>query len=742
MDKTEASNEDANSVELMITFQKARANVESRGAAQIDLVFILNALLDDTAVVNAMKTKGIDCNTLRFYLEKHLDDRKYPEEISEKGTAISEILDSALRQLIMKTSLQKATNVDLLNAIWNVTPTPAREYYAVSAIDLCLTQDNETIRGCTRANFVFESFAPNAIPQSDDPTIAKTDKNANVRIFKDVEFCTNLTYLAFQGKIDPVFGRDPEVENMMQVITLRKKSNPILLGEPGVGKTAVVEALAVRIIADAVPEQLRGSEIVALDIARFIAGTRQRGDFEQRISNLVDTLETNPNIILFVDEIHTLVGGTLGASDAAELLKPALSGGRIKVIGATTHGEYLKYFGKNPAMARRFQPITIAEPDVEQAIKIIDKVIPTYKNHHNLEYCDTAAKLAVELSKSFIVDKQLPDKAIDVIDRAGSLAKTEGRASVEEADIFSVVQTMSGIKISSNEKFVENVLEDLQQRILGQDAACKTIAKALARANSGFSREDRAKSSILLYGPDASGKRHAARQIATILNTKMIRLDMSEFSEPHTTSRLVGSPPGYVGYGEGGQLSEAVRRNPSCVIFLDRIDLAHPNVRGIIMQAIDNGLITDSMGNLVSFTGVTVILSVVHENVKKTIGFSSSAANDDERPENLPRDLVDAVDVIVEFKTMPEDALLTVAEKHVTDFMDRLTKKDVRISLPNDIASKLASSAKDDGGNAKAVERAFKKLIEDPVLDALPQRGQHISVSINGKDTVVDRLAS
>jgi len=741
--------------ELKSAFERAKAEVEHRGAAHIDLVFALNALLDDKSVVKAMADKGIDCNMLRFYIEKHLDSRNYPEEVGRDGVSLSSILFKAISQVFLRKPQQEVTNLDLLNEIWNVPPTPAREYFAISAIELCLAQDVETIRNCSRANFVFE---PTGLPdnaqsetrhegmlipsQNVGANPSSNHATVNNRVFKDVEFCTNLTNQAFLKKIDPVFGRDQEVDRMTEVITRRKKNNPILLGEPGVGKTAVVEALAVRIVEDKVPGQLKNTEIVALDIARFIAGTRQRGDFEQRIANLVETLEANPNLILFVDEIHALVGGTLGASDAAELLKPALSSGRIRVIGATTHGEYLKYFGRNPAMARRFQPIGITEPDVDQAIKIIEKVIPTYAKFHNLAYCDASARLAVELSKSFIVDKQLPDKAIDVIDEAGASAAAAGRNTVEEADFFKVVQRMSGIKIASNEIFASTVLDDLKKRILGQDEACNKIAKALARANSGLAREDRAKASILLYGPDASGKRHAARQIANILNTKMIRIDMSEFVESHSTSRLIGAPPGYVGYGEGGQLSEAVRRNPSSVIFLDRMDLAHPNVASIILQAIENGVITDSMGNVVSFTGTTVVMSASYDNQRKTIGFGSSQIEEtDERPEGLPPMLLDAVDVAVEFKPMPEVALVTVAEKHVSELVGRLKKRDVQVTIAGNINETLASIAKDDNGTAKAVERAFKKLVEDPVLDALPRRGQHLKVTVENEKPTVELIA-
>lgn len=758
MDRTEASdNVSQISPEVKDTFERAKAAAEKRGTSHIDLVYALNALLDDKSIIQALNDKGIDHHALRFFLENHLDSRSVEpvEGNSESKQIVSEILWQAISHAFANKSHADVTNIDLLNAIWNTSPSPAREFYAVTAIDMCLAQDIEAVRSCSRANFVFQNFASGSITRPEDANYrvndelesAATDKitpaaEKSVVTFKDIEFCTNLTYKAFMKTIDPVFGRDTEIDNMIQVISLRKKNNPILLGEPGVGKTAVVEGLAVRIVENDVPMQLKGTEIVALDVASFIAGSRQRGDFEQRISNLVKTLEANPNVILFVDEIHTLVGGTLGASDAAELLKPALSSGKIKVIGATTHGEYLKYFGKNPAMARRFQPIAIVEPTADEAIQIIEKIVPTYAAHHDLKYCATASRLAVELSKAFIVDKQLPDKAIDVIDRAGALAKSTGKQLVEEADFYDVVQRMSGIKISANENFASTVLADLKKRILGQDEACTKIAKALARANSGYTRDDRAKCSILLYGPSSTGKRHAARQIASVLNTKMIRLDMTEFTEPHSISRLVGSPPGYVGYGEGGQLSEAARRNPSSVIFLDSIDHAHSNVVSIIMQAIENGAITDSMGNVISFTGATIVMSIAHEIKKTSIGFGSPQAEDtNDNPEGISRQILDAVDVAVEFKPMPADALTTVASGYVKDFVSRLAKKDVAIFVPESIDEVLAELAKKDGGSAKAVERAFKKLLEDPVLDALPQRGHHVRVNVENNKSTVDFIA-
>lgn len=738
--------------ELKSAFERAKTEAEWRGAAQIDLVLVLNALLDDKIVALAMQEKGIDLTVLRFYIEKHLDARSYPEKIGKEGISLSVNLFKAVAQAFKRKPKQEVTNLDLLNEIWNVPPTPAREFYAVSAIELCLAQSMETIRNCARMNFVFgptgldnnsqprhpyeEAFPPSYNVEIKPLSVAKMEDG---RIFKEVEFCTNLTSLAHKKLIDPVFGRDQEIDRMTEVISRRKKNNPILLGEPGVGKTAVVEALAVRIIEGEVPHLLRSAEIIALDIARFIAGTRQRGDFEQRISNLVETLEANSNLILFVDEIHALVGGTVGASDAAELLKPALSSGRIRVIGATTHGEYLKYFGRNPAMARRFQPISIAEPDVDHAVMIIDKLIPTYAKFHNLTYCENASRLAVELSKSFIVDKQLPDKAIDVIDEAGASAAASGRNTVEEVDFYKVVQRMSGIKIAATENFGATVLEDLNERILGQTDACTQLARALARSNSGLNREDRAKTAILLYGPESSGKRYAARQVANILNTKMIRIDMSEFVESHSTSRLIGAPPGYIGYGEGGQLTEAVRRNPSSVIFLDRMELAHPNVTSIILQAIENGVITDSMGNNVSFTGTTVILSITHENMRKTIGFGSNKNEEhNDRPDGIPSSLLDAADVAVEFKPMPEVALKTVASKLISDLVKRLEKKDVKITIKDDVSQELALAAKEDVGTAKSVEIAFKKLIEDTVLDALPKRGQHLALTLVDKKPLLE----
>lgn len=738
--------------ELKSAFERAKVEAELRGAAHIDLVFALNAMLDDQTVTMAMNEKGIDCTTLKFYIEEHLNTRSYPEEVGSEGVSLSKNLLKAVSQAFIKKPKKEVTNLDLLNEIWNVPPTPAREYYAISAIELCLSQNIDTIRNCSRANFVFSLTGLDNNEQSGYPyeeafpplynveiKPSNKEKIEDIRVFKDVEFCTNLTSMAHKGKIDPVYGRDQEIDRMTEVISRRKKNNPILLGEPGVGKTAVVEALAVRIIEGQVPHQLKNTEIMSLDIARFIAGTRQRGDFEQRITNLVETLEANSNLILFVDEIHALVGGTVGASDAAELLKPALSSGRIRVIGATTHGEYLKYFGRNPAMARRFQPITISEPDVDQAIKIIDKVIPTYTKFHNISYCENAARLAVELSKSFIVDKQLPDKAIDVIDEAGASVAAAGRHAVLEADFYNVVQRMSGIKIASNETFGATVLQDLKKAILGQEDACNQISKALARSNSGLTREDRVKTAILLYGPKSSGKRHAARQIATILNTKMIRIDMSEFVESHSTSRLIGAPPGYIGYGEGGQLTEAVRRNPSSVIFLDRMELAHPNVTSIIIQAIENGIITDSMGNNVSFTGSTVIMSIPYEKVRKTIGFGNNQPDDfNERPEGIPSSLIDAVDVAVEFKSMPETALITVAEKLISDLIERLNKKDIQMTISDDVSNILARVAMDEVSTAKSVERAFKRLIEDTILDALPQRGQHFNLTIEGEKPIIE----
>lgn len=738
--------------ELVTCFRGAKRFALDRKESGINLISALYGLLRSDRVKEALSIKGIDVDLLQRYLENS-GVTPNQENHYDPTNNLSPLLYAAFTRAALKNTL--IDPLSLLNEIWNTWPSPAKEYYAVTAIDQCLVQNLETARRCDRRSFAFEAktYPPEKVKVKNDSfdeflddVSRETDINfedaASTRSFTKVTYCTNLTAQAFEGKIDPIFGRDQEINRVTEIVTRRKKNNPILLGEPGVGKTAIVEALAVKIIDGEVPKQLLTSEILALDIARFIAGTNHRGDFEQRITNLVEALENNPQLILFVDEIHTLVGGTLGASDAAELLKPALSSGRIRVIGATTHGEYLKYFGKNPAMARRFQPVAISEPSIDDAIKIIDKVIPTYADYHGVSYTEASATLAVELSKSFILDKQLPDKAIDVIDEVGSYTAASGRKHVDENDIYTIVQRMSGIKIVANEGFAMTALADLKSRILGQDKACEKLAKALARGNSGLTREDRAKASILLYGPDATGKRYAATQIAELLNVKMTRLDMTEYVDGHSISRLIGSPPGYVGYGEGGQLSEAIRRNPSSVLFLDKIEFAHPNVLNIILQAIETGFITDSMGNTVSFTGTTVIMSATHENNRKVIGFGNSSHQESEDilPDGLPSGLLEAVDTAVEFKKMPEQALSAVANKHINEMIERLKKKGVTITTTENLDRKITEKAVSDDGSAKAVERAFRKMVEDPILDALPRRGQNIQVTINDTETIVKIL--
>ncbi|MEE0434491.1 MAG: ATP-dependent Clp protease ATP-binding subunit [Peptococcaceae bacterium] len=636
------------------------------------------------------------------------------------------------------------------------------------------------------------------------------------------EYGRNLNQMAKEGKIDPVIGRSKEIERVIQILIRRTKNNPVLIGEPGVGKTAIAEGLAQRIVSGEVPELLKDKEIINVDMGGLVAGSKYRGDFEERVKNIIEEVKSRKNVILFIDELHTIVGAGAaeGSLDAANILKPELARGELQVIGATTLDEYRKYIEKDAALERRFQPVTVDEPTVDDAIDILRGIKDKYEAFHNVEIEDAAIISAVKLSDRYINDRQLPDKAIDLIDEACSRvrlrhnvapdtiqkmeAELEGLTGEMEAaiqaqafekaaeirdkkkvlqeqltsardawdkqnktshqvvtaeDIAEVVSNWSGVPVTKlTEEDSERLLHletILHERVVGQDEAVTAVSKAVRRAHSGLKDAKRPIGSFLFLGPTGVGKTELAKALAEALfddENAMVRIDMSEYMEKFAVSRLVGAPPGYVGYDEGGQLTEAVRRKPYSVILLDEIEKAHPDVFNILLQVLDDGRLTDSQGRVVDFKNTVIIMT---SNLgsqaimnSKTLGFTSES-DDQEKTDyeamksrvmdNLKKafrpEFLNRIDDIVVFHPLTADELKEIVGIMMKDLTKRLADRDLKISMSDEALEEIAKVGYDPEFGARPLRRAIQNQIEDPLADDLLagkfKAGDTIHVSVN-----------
>lgn len=610
------------------------------------------------------------------------------------------------------------------------------------------------------------------------------------------EFARDLTQLARDKKLDPVIGRAKEIERVIQILSRKTKNNPVLIGESGVGKTAIVEGLALAIIEKTVPELLYEKRVLSLDLAGLIAGTKYRGEFEERLKKIMKEITSSTSIVIFIDELHTLIGAGAaeGAVDAANILKPALARGELQCIGATTITEYRKYIEKDSALERRFQTVKVAEPSVEDAIKILDGLKKAYESHHKVRYTTKALEQAVKLSHRYINDRYLPDKAIDIIDEAGSKARLAncGRpesikeaeeeirvlsvkkedlvrsqeyekaasirdevnrkklivedmirawqerletqaVTIDEDQILSVISMWTGIPLekmeeSENEKLV-NMDKILQQRVVGQDTAIETISRAVRRSRTGFKNEKRPTGSFIFLGPTGVGKTELAKALATFLFGKedhILRIDMSEYMEPHAVSRLIGAPPGYVGYDDGGQLTEFVRRKPYSVILLDEIEKAHHDLFNILLQIMEEGNLTDTKGRKVNFRDTILIMTsnIGAKEIQKggRVGFEDQAGDRDKAKSELARDelkkyfnpeFLNRVDEVIYFQPLKKEEIVSIVSIMLKDFNERLLERKILISMTQDAKEYMAEIGYDSAFGARPLRRIFQKELED-----------------------------
>jgi len=550
------------------------------------------------------------------------------------------------------------------------------------------------------------------------------------------QYTQNLNLAAKAGKIDPLIGRDSEVERVIQVLCRRRKNNPLLVGEAGVGKTAIAEGLAWRITEGAVPDVLADACVYSLDMGALLAGTKYRGDFEQRLKAVLKQLKESPKAILFIDEIHTLIGAGAasgGTLDASNLLKPALSSGQLKCIGATTYTEYRGIFEKDHALSRRFQKIDVNEPSIEQTVQILRGLKQRFEDHHSVKYSAAALSAAAELSAKFINDRHLPDKAIDVIDEAGAaqriLPKSRQKKIIGKAEIEDIVSKIARIPpqaVSSDDRSKLATLErDLKAVVFGQDAAIDALSASIKMARSGLGKPDKPIGAFLFSGPTGVGKTEVAKQLAFILGIELLRFDMSEYMERHAVSRLIGAPPGYVGFDQGGLLTEAITKKPHCVLLLDEIEKAHPEVFNILLQVMDHGTLTDNNGRKADFRNVIIIMTTnagAETLQKNVIGFAGAREPGDEMAEikrMFTPEFRNRLDAIISFKPLNEEIILRVVDKFLMQLEEQLHEKRVEVIFTDALRAYLGRKGFDPLMGARPMQRLIQDTIRRALADEL-----------------------
>ena len=609
--------------------------------------------------------------------------------------------------------------------------------------------DYDCIRNYMEAAGLFSSASQNG-PQEEDGAAAQEDGNAKERSNEASElekYGYDLTKAAMAGKLDPVSGREAEIERVIQILGRRKKNNPMLVGDPGVGKSAIVEAIALRIASGDTTPALLGKRIISLDIAAIVAGTKFRGDFEKRLKAIINEISSNPDIILFIDEFHTIVGagGASGSLDAANILKPALARGEIHCIGATTMDEFRKIVEKDGALDRRFQKIMVEPTDIPQTMQILKLLQMKYEFFHFVNYTDEAIEACVKLSDRYITDRCLPDKAIDVMDEAGSMVrlkrpgeKAGDLPKVTEEDVAAVISTMTRIpvyKVASSERTkLIKMEEKLKERIVGQDDAIEKVVKAIRRNRAGIKNPYRPIGSFLFFGPTGVGKTQLAKSLAEYLfdsEDNMVRIDMSEYMEKFTASKLIGAPPGYVGFEEGGQLSERVRRKPYCVVLLDEIEKAHPDIFNLLLQVLDEGRLTDSNGRTVDFRNTILIMTsnVGSREVDEFgtgLGFATSAGSLEEKRKNIleksikrlfPPEFLNRIDEQIFFNSLSREDIGKIIEIELRDLRERVSAAGYRLTITAAAKKIVLDAGFDPAYGARPLKRAIQKYIEDPVSE-------------------------
>jgi ATP-dependent Clp protease ATP-binding subunit ClpA len=721
--------------ELEVSLHMAFVEARQQRHEFITVEHLLMALLDNPSAAEVLRACSANIDDLRKSLAQFIKENTPTvggaDEVDTQPTlGFQRVIQRAIMHVQSTGSGKKeVTGANVLVAIFGEKDSHAVYY---------LHQ-----QGVTRLDVV--NFIAHGIKKADPPEPAKSNEaNSNESEKEEGEgkgspldqFTSNLNQLARDGKIDPLIGREHEVERVIQILCRRRKNNPLLVGEAGVGKTAIAEGLAWRITQAEVPEVLADATVYALDMGALLAGTKYRGDFEQRLKGVLKQLKDQPHAILFIDEIHTLIGAGAasgGTLDASNLLKPALSTGTMKCIGATTFTEYRGIFEKDAALSRRFQKIDVVEPSIEQTVEILKGLKSRFEEHHGVKYAIGALQAAAELSAKFINDRHLPDKAIDVIDEAGAaqriLPKGKQKKTITRGEVEEIVAKIARIppaSVSSDDRSkLKSLDRDLNSVVFGQEPAIEALSSAIKMARSGLGKPDRPIGSFLFSGPTGVGKTEVARQLAFILGIELIRFDMSEYMERHAVSRLIGAPPGYVGFDQGGLLTEAISKKPHAVLLLDEIEKAHPDVFNVLLQVMDHGTLTDNNGRKADFRNVIIIMTTnagAETMNKATIGFTNSREQGDEMVDIkrlFTPEFRNRLDAIVSFKALDEDIILRVVDKFLLQLESQLVEKKVEVTFTDALRKHLAKKGFDPLMGARPMQRLIQDTIRRALADEL-----------------------
>ena len=721
------------------TLHTALQHATDRTHEYATLEHLLLALVDDPEASEVMTACGVDLtelgNVVRQYLDQEYQSLKTDDDADPQPTAgFQRVIQRAILH-VQSSGKDTVTGANVLVALFS-----ERDSYAVYFLQ---QQDMSRLdavsyisHGIGKGGRQIESRTPQGAEEPEAKTEEKAEKSGSKKDSALDQFCVNLNQKALDGKVDPLIGRSAEVDRTIQILCRRSKNNPLYVGDPGVGKTAIAEGLARKIVEGEVPDVLADAVIYSLDMGALLAGTRYRGDFEERLKQVVSELEKLPEAVLFIDEIHTVIGAGAtsgGAMDASNLLKPALSNGAIRCIGSTTYKEFRNHFEKDRALLRRFQKIDVNEPTVEDTIKILRGLRSAFEEHHKVKYTPDAIKTAVEMSARYINDRKLPDKAIDVIDEVGAMQMlvppSKRKKKITSKEIEQVIATMARIppkSVSSDDKAALASLEkDLKRVVYGQDKAIEVLSTAMKLSRAGLRDPDKPIGSFLFSGPTGVGKTEVARQLASIMGIELKRFDMSEYMERHSVSRLIGAPPGYVGYDQGGLLTDAIDQHPHCVLLLDEIEKAHPDLFNILLQVMDHGKLTDHHGKTVDFRNVVLIMTTnagAADAAKQGIGFGSGTkveASEEAVKKMFAPEFRNRLDAIVPFDYLGTETVSRVVDKFILQLELQLADQNVHIQFDSDARTWLAKRGYDKLMGARPMARLIQDKVKQPLAEEL-----------------------
>ena len=736
--------------ELEVSLHMAFMDARQKRHELITVEHLLLAMLDNPSASEVLNACGAKIEKLRSDIAGHIEEHtpivSGSDDVDTQPTlGFQRVIQRAMLH-VQSSGKKEVTGANVLVAIFG-----EKDSHAVYFLH------QQGIARLDVVNFIAHGISK--VAETENKESIQGESDSEVKTNKNIETYTiNLNKLVSENKIDPLIGREIEVERVVQILCRRRKNNPLLVGEAGVGKTAIAEGLAKKIVEKEIPEVLQDKIIYSLDLGALIAGTKYRGDFEQRLKTVLKQLNEEKNSILFIDEIHTIIGAgsaSGGTLDASNLLKPALANGQIKCIGATTYQEYRSVFEKDHALTRRFQKIDIEEPDVQTTISILKGLKSHFEEHHNVKFSTDALVSAAELSSKYLNDRQLPDKAIDIIDEAGAaqriLPKNKKKKVIGSKEIENVISKVARIPAKTINKDDRNALKtlerDLKAVIFGQDKAINSLSSAIKMARSGLGPENRPIGSFLFSGPTGVGKTEVAKQLAYTLGIELIRIDMSEFIERHSISKLIGAPPGYVGYDNGGILTEQINKTPHAVLLLDEIEKAHPEIFNILLQVMDDGTLTDSNGRKTDFRNVTIIMTTnagAESLSKLDFGFTHSKKTGDEQIEIkkiFSPEFRNRLDAIVSFSALDNEIILKVVDKFLIQLENQLHDKKVDATFTAKLKTFLAKTGFDPQMGARPMERliqdTIRKALADQLLFGKLINGGEVEIDIDDKDKII-----